>query len=272
VPLSRISHVQRQLLPIKSTEILGCRVDGYDLDSATQALLTDIDEFRGGRKATPSLVITLGTEMVVRAQQDSAFRELITRAHYSLCDTIGILLASRLSKAPLPGRVPGVALLEKLCASLSKNNGAIFLLGAKDDTAECAAQELVKKYPGLRIAGVRNGYFTDDDSETVAALIRASQADVLFVGLGSPRQEIWLDRYLGLTGCAIGVGVGGSFDVISRRMARAPHILQALGLEWLYRLIREPHRWRRQLALPYFVYLVVKDSLAATLPRRSLRR
>ncbi len=111
------------------------------------------------------------------------------------------------------------------------------------------------------MAGTRNGFFTSEDEPKIVQTIRESGAGLLFVGLGSPRQEMWLARNLQATGCGAAIGVGGSFDVLSGRVPRAPQMWRRLGLEWLYRLIREPHRFRRQLALPYFVWLVMLERL-----------
>jgi len=108
------------------------------------------------------------------------------------------------------------------------------------------------RFPGLQVAGTRDGFFTDEQTPATVANIAESGARLLFVGMGSPRQEFWLAEHLRETGCGAGVGVGGSFDVISGRVDRAPRIARRLGLEWLYRLVKEPRRWRRQLALPRF--------------------
>jgi N-acetylglucosaminyldiphosphoundecaprenol N-acetyl-beta-D-mannosaminyltransferase len=113
----------------------------------------------------------------------------------------------------------------------------------------------------LPIAGARSGYFSADETPAVVAEIGASGAELLLVGMGSPRQEYWLDEYLRETGCGVGIGVGGSFDVIAGRIERAPRAVRRLGLEWLYRLVKEPSRWRRQLALPRFVWLISLDAL-----------
>jgi len=115
------------------------------------------------------------------------------------------------------------------------------------------------RFPGLRIAGTRNGFFGDADGGTVAREIAASGAKLLFAGMGSPRQELWLAEHLRATGAGAGIGVGGSFDVLGGRVERAPVAFRRLGLEWLYRLMQEPHRWRRQLALPQFVFLIALE-------------
>ena len=231
--------------------ILGCRVDAVGPEDAVGRIVAL------ARGDEPSLVVTLGTEMVVCAQSDTQFREAVNSSALSLCDTVGVLLAARLQGTPLPGRVAGVELLEPLCAALAREELPVYFLGAKGDTAARAASRLAARHPGLRIAGTRDGYFGPSDDAQVAQTIRASGARVLLAGLGSPRQELWLSRWLAQSGCGVGIGVGGSFDVIAGNVARAPQLWRRLNLEWLYRLVREPSRWRRQLALPKFVVLAL---------------
>jgi len=250
------------------TEVLGCPVDVVDADGAVLRLRAQIDAFRE-RSTTSLSVVTLGTEMVVRAQSDEEFRALLQRAGLVLCDTIGVWFASRIPQRgrpthPLPERVTGVSLVERLAADCAQRGGALYLLGGRGDTASLAAKRLVDRYPGLTVAGVRDGYFAAEESEEIAATIAASGAEVLLCALGSPRQERWIDRHLARTGCAIGIGVGGAFDVFSGRTTRAPEWMQAIGWEWLYRLLKEPQRWRRQLALPHFVWLIVRDILVTS--------
>jgi N-acetylglucosaminyldiphosphoundecaprenol N-acetyl-beta-D-mannosaminyltransferase len=125
-----------------------------------------------------------------------------------------------------------------------------------------------ERYPGARIAGWHHGFFAPNESAAVAAEIARSGARIVCAGLGSPKQELWLGEYLAACGAPVGIGVGGSFDVLSGRLARAPQGWRAAGLEWLYRLVREPRRWRRQLALPRFALLVLGDSMGAVVRRR----
>jgi N-acetylglucosaminyldiphosphoundecaprenol N-acetyl-beta-D-mannosaminyltransferase len=134
-------------------------------------------------------------------------------------------------------------------------------LGGAEGVAADAGAILEARFPGLVVAGERNGFFTAEEEDAVCDQIRASGAKLLFVGLGSPRQEFWIARRLASTGAGAAIGIGGAFDVISGRVERAPLFWQNLGLEWLFRLIREPRRWRRQLALPMFVWLVTLDAL-----------
>ncbi|GAC1311155.1 MAG: WecB/TagA/CpsF family glycosyltransferase [Vulcanimicrobiaceae bacterium] len=241
--------------------ILGCRVDTIGADEAVRRI---VDLARGWTTAPPhnaSLVVTLGTEMVVRARGDAAFRRVINASALSLCDTVGVLFAARLWGARIPERVAGVDLIEPLCVALARDGLTVYFLGSKGDTAARAAAAVQKRVPGLRVAGARDGYFAPDDDALVAAEIAKSGARVVFVGLGSPRQEFWLARRLPETTCAVGIGVGGSFDVLAGNVERAPEMWRRLNLEWLYRLIREPARWRRQLALPHFVLLALRERL-----------
>lgn len=213
------------------------------------------------RDRASAQIVTLGTEMVVQAQRDSAFRDVVNHCALSLCDTVGLLTVARRRGARLRERVTGVELVEHVCARAANDGIGVYFLGGAESVAADAAGILEARFSGLHVAGTRNGFFTSDEEPQIADAIRASGAGLLFVGLGSPRQEMWLARNLEKTGCGAAVGVGGSFDVLSGRVERAPQLWRRLGIEWLYRLIREPHRFRRQLALPYFVWLVMLEQL-----------
>jgi len=248
---------------VRSVEILGCRVDDVDVAAAVARLL----EYARGSQ--PRLVVTVGTEMIVHALRDPEYRRVLNGADLCVPDTIGVVYASRLSGSPLGGRVAGIELLERLCAGAAAEGLPVYLLGAAPGVAQAAGAELAARHPGLRIAGARDGYFGDEQAQQVAEGIRASGARIVFAALGFPKQERFLAAWLGATGAGVGMGVGGSFDVIAGRLPRAPEVFRRLGLEWLYRLMREPRRWRRQLALPLFAWLVVMDRLAAGKGHRS---
>lgn len=240
---------------MKSIDILGCRLDAIDASAATEQIL------RFAREGAGAQVITLGTEMVVHAQHDAKYRQVVNACALSLCDTVGLLAVARSRGVDLHDRVTGVELIDHVCARAAQEGVSIFLFGGGPGIADRAAEELQRRFPGLRIAGARSGYFAADESAQIARDIRASGAQVLFAGLGFPKQEYWLSEHLPQTGCGVGIGVGGSFDVISGNVERAPERWRKLGLEWLYRLVKEPHRWRRQLALPHFVVLVASESV-----------
>jgi len=238
--------------------ILGCRVDAVGRDEAVSRIAQLANA--GGA----SVVVTLGVEMVMAAQRNDAFRRVVNGAALVTCDTIGLLLASRVRGGPLRERVTGVALVDALAArSASLGDVRLYLLGGSGDTAQRAAEALRAAYPGVAIAGARDGYFRDDERAAVAAAIRASGANVLLAGLGSPKQELWLAQWLGATGCGVGIGIGGVLDVFAGNVVRAPAAFQRTGLEWAYRLAKEPRRWRRQLALPRFAVAALAETLGA---------
>jgi N-acetylglucosaminyldiphosphoundecaprenol N-acetyl-beta-D-mannosaminyltransferase len=251
---------------VTSLQILGCRLDPLDSDAAVEQILSFA---RGGRGAQ---IVTLGTEMVVYAQHDARFRAIVNEAALSLCDTVGLLAVARRRGADLHERVAGVELIERLAAAAAAEGLMIYLLGGGEGVAADAAAALQRRHPGLRVAGTRNGYFRDEESAQVASAVAASGAQMLFAGMGFPRQEYWLSEHLHETGCGVGIGVGGSFDVIAGRIERAPQPIRRLGLEWLYRLVKEPRRWRRQLALPRFVWLVALDELGIRPARNEAAR
>jgi N-acetylglucosaminyldiphosphoundecaprenol N-acetyl-beta-D-mannosaminyltransferase len=239
---------------VESIDILGCRVDAVGRAEAV-ARVAELAQNTHG-----SLVITLGVEMVMAAQRDAAFRAIVNGAALCVCDTIGLLLASRLRGGPLRERVTGVELVDALAArSATTGDICLYFLGAAGDTAQRAASALQARYPGARIGGAANGYFRDEDIPAIVAAIRASGANVLCAGLGSPRQEQWLSQHLNETGCGVGIGIGGSFDIFAGNVKRAPAAIQRAGLEWAYRLVSEPRRWRRQLALPLFAAAAAKE-------------
>lgn len=238
-------------------DILGCRLDPIDADAATEAIFAHV------RARSGAQVVTLGTEMVVYAQKDERFRTIVNRSALSLCDTVGLLAVARKRGATLSERVTGVDLIEHLCARAARDGASVYLFGAAEGVARDAAAALQARHPGLVVAGTRSGFFAPTESAAIAEEIRASGADLLFIGLGSPRQEFWFDDHRAATGVGAAIGIGGSFDVIAGRVERAPEAWRRLNLEWLYRLVKEPKRWRRQLALPYFVWLIARDGRSA---------
>jgi N-acetylglucosaminyldiphosphoundecaprenol N-acetyl-beta-D-mannosaminyltransferase len=239
-----------------SIQILGCRVDAVSRDEAVARIAAL------AHGTTPSLVVTLGVEMTMYAQRDARFRTLVDRCALSLCDTIGLLLASRARRGPLRERVTGIDLVERLAERSARDSDLrFFFFGSAPGVAERAAIALRQRHPGVAIVGTRDGYFAPGQSPTIVASIVASKANVLLVGLGSPKQEYWLEENLSATACGVGIGVGGSFDVLAGTVSRAPRFWRRAGLEWLYRLIREPSRWRRQLALPRFAFAATREAM-----------
>jgi N-acetylglucosaminyldiphosphoundecaprenol N-acetyl-beta-D-mannosaminyltransferase len=224
-------------------------------DVTTEETLALIDQFV--HEQTPHQICTVNTEFIMAAQQDGEFRRILNRSALNLPDSVGVVWAARRLGHPLRERVAGSDLVDLIADRAQAAGWRIFLLGAAEGVAEQAALILRARYPRIHIAGTYAGSPQPEEEAGITARIRASKADLLFVAYGAPRQDKWIDRNLERTGAAVAIGIGGSLDFIAGTQKRAPRWLQRLGVEWLYRLIREPWRWRRQLALPRFVWQVL---------------
>ncbi|HTG15742.1 MAG TPA: WecB/TagA/CpsF family glycosyltransferase, partial [Blastocatellia bacterium] len=178
-------------------------------------------------------------------------------------DGMSIVWSSRLLGQPLKQRVTGIDLFERLVERAAEQGWSVYFLGSREESVRGVTEKSLKSHPTLRIAGWHNGYFDERESESVAKAIRASRADLLFVAMGSPVQELWISSNLERTGVRFAMGVGGSFDHVSGFARRAPRWMQRAGLEWLYRLMREPRRlWRRYLiGNSAFIWLVARQRL-----------
>jgi N-acetylglucosaminyldiphosphoundecaprenol N-acetyl-beta-D-mannosaminyltransferase len=235
--------------------ILGSRVDPVEMDEAAGRMAQLLAEHRFAQ------VVTFGSEMAMHAHRDRAYRDVVNAADLVVPDTIGVVYAARLLGRPLRERVAGIELIERLCDLCARKHTSVFMLGAAPGVAREAADVLCSRHPGLVIAGCHDGYFGQAQESEVFASVAASGARVVLVALGFPRQELWVRAHAAELGRVLCVGVGGSFDVISGRLRRAPVLLRALGLEWLFRLVTQPHRLGRQLALPRFAALVSAQAL-----------
>ncbi|MDJ0753751.1 MAG: WecB/TagA/CpsF family glycosyltransferase [Ardenticatenaceae bacterium] len=204
-------------------------------------------------------IATVNPEFVMTAQQDPDFLTILQSADLCLPDGIGLVWASRLLKKPLPERVPGSDLVYRLAQACADHGWRLFLLGAAPGVAEEAAAVLKNLYPALMIAGTFAGSPDPREDQALVERINQSEADMLFVAYGAPRQDKWINRNRNrLTTIHLAIGVGGSLDFITGRSVRAPRWIQNLGLEWLHRLFKEPWRWRRMLALPQFAWKIIK--------------
>lgn len=195
-----------------------------------------------------SYVVTPNPEIVAMARQTETYREILNGAGLVLPDGIGVVHAAKILGTPLKGRVPGIDFASALVERLARSGLRLFLLGAKPGVAELAAANLKDAHPGLIVCGTHDGYFREDGP--VVEEIRAAAADVVFVCLGAPKQELWMVEHGPATGAHLMVGLGGSLDVFAGVVERAPEGFQKLGLEWLYRLVKEPKRIGRMAKLP----------------------
>ncbi len=233
-------------------KILSVRIDDVTLDEA----VARCDGFV--RDATPHQVVTINPEFVVTARSDAAFAAALAGADLAVPDGAGLLLAARWLGPPLRVRVTGVDLCRRLAALAAQNGYRLFLLGAAPGVAELAAAAYVAANPGLIVAGTYAGSPRPEDEDGVVSRVRAAAPHILLVAYGAPAQDIWIARNLQRLGVPLVIGVGGVFDYVAGRAPYAPAWLRRLGLEWLYRLVRQPWRWRRiWRAVVVFPWLVV---------------
>lgn len=213
--------------------------------------------FERTEKGEKSFIVAINPEKLMAARQDAELRAILNTATFQIPDGVGVLIASRMRKGAIRERVTGIDMMEALCKEAAETGHSICMYGGKPGVAEQAAEELRKKYPALQVAEIISGY--EQDMEAVRRRIDSSGASILFVALGSPKQEKFIISQMHQLSPSIYQGVGGSFDVFAGNIERAPAAFRKAGLEWLYRLMREPSRWRRQLALPKFLLAVVKE-------------
>lgn len=243
-----------------SIEILGVRVDqaGYhDLLAAVDAFVA-----AGG----PHQIVTLNPEMLVAAHGDPAFRSILNAGDLNVADGVGLTVAARWLGSPLPERVTGSDGIYRLAAHSARRGYRLYLLGAAPGVAHRVAERLAAMNPGLVVAGAYAGSPRAEDEDDIIGRVQASAPDLLLVAYGVPAEERWIARNRERLGVPVMIGVGGSFDFVAGVARRAPPWMRRAGLEWLFRLIREPWRWRRQLALPRFVALVVREKLSRGRP------
>jgi len=194
------------------------------------------------------LIGVVNVAKIVNARTNSRLREALATADIVLADGAPIVWLSRMVGKKLPERVAGIDLMFELLKQAHKNHYSVYFLGATPDVVEKAVNMVRRDYPGLRVAGYRDGYFSEHEQENVALAVKNSGADILFVGISPPKKEIFLGNWRQFMGVPICHGVGGSFDILAGLSKRAPTWMQKHGLEWLYRLIQEPRRlWRRYL-------------------------
>lgn len=210
------------------------------------------------QKHQKTFIVTANPEIVEYANKDSEYKKIISESDYIVPDGIGIIYASKILNNPLAERIAGFDLMQDLLTMADENKYKVFLLGAEASVIKHAAENVGKKYRNLDVAGYHHGYI-DIDNETLAKQISDTKPDLIFVALGFPKQEQWIHKYMPLFDKGIFMGVGGSFDVLAGKVSRAPMIWQKSNLEWLYRLIKQPSRWRRMLVLPLFLIKAIRE-------------
>lgn len=241
---------------------------GIRIDNLT--MLEVIDEIEKLiRKEDSSYVVTPNAAHIVLVQKDKEFKGVYNYASLVLSDSIPLIWAAKILGFPLKERITGTDLLFSLSNLSSQNNYKIFLLGARKQIIEKATENLRRKFLNLQIVGSCNGYFNDD--KKIIEKINKVQPDVLFIGMGFPKQEKWIHKYINQLDIKVAICIGGVFDVIAGKTKRAPKWMQKCGLEWFFRLCQEPGRlWRRYLiGNTIFLYLVLKEFLKVRMLRRN---
>ncbi|KQX60188.1 WecB/TagA/CpsF family glycosyltransferase [Paenibacillus sp. Root444D2] len=245
---------------IPKVRIYGVPISKMGMDQ-TVAYLTNVIEQR-----QPHQVITANPIMVMAAQDDPAYLSMMQRAELIVPDGTGVVWAAKYVGEPVVERVPGYDLIHELMKVGESKSWKVYLLGASNEVIQAAAEKLRTAYPGIKLVGVRDGYFKDDqDAEVIQEIVDAAP-DILLVGRSAANQEPWIGKYKQQIGVPVMMGVGGSFDVLSGKLKRAPILFQKLRLEWFYRLMQEPWRYKRMLLLPQFALKVMRDKEKVTKP------
>lgn len=239
--------------------VLGQPVDRVAMDEAVALISRWLAEGLPPGGAA-RLVVTANPEIVFNARRDPELAQVLAAAPLVVADGIGIVWAARRYGRPVPERVAGVDLMMALLQQAAARGWRPFFLGTRPEVVARAAARAGELFPGLKVAGYHHGFFHDKDEAGVLAQIRQASPDLLLAGMGARRELTWLHRHRQALAVPVAMGVGGSLDVLAGAVQRAPGWVQSLHLEWLYRLLKEPRRWRRQAVLPLFVLSVLRDS------------
>lgn len=234
----------------KRLNVLGVGVNTYTMAEACDFLVKSLEQ------DTFTSVYTPNSEIILHAYKNPDYCDVLNRGGLVTADGIGVVYASKILGTSLPERVSGFDLANELLGATAPKGKTLYLFGGKPGIAERAAEKILTLYPGIEIAGISDGYFDDEKEKAIIADINEKNPDILFVCLGFPKQERWIDAHQDLN-TKVAMGIGGSLDVFAGEVKRAPEIYQKLGLEWLYRLICQPSRFIRMLALPKFAFTVL---------------
>ena len=236
----------------KKTHILDVPFDVVTIEDA-------IEKVRGFlQDEGQHIICTPNPEIVMQAQEDAVLMNILKAADLVIPDGIGVVWASRYSEAKLPERVAGYDLTQRIFQEIENTDYTVYFFGGAPGVSLAAAKKMQEKYPHLKIVGGHNGYFDEKEEKKILYDIKKLSPSILLVGLGAPKQEKWIYDNIRLTTAKVAIGIGGSFDVMSGKTKRAPKIFCKLGLEWFYRLLKQPSRFMRMLRLPQFALIVLK--------------
>ena len=234
-------------------DVMGVGFDSLTIDEAVGRAKALMAEHRAAYVVTPN------PEIVMACRENPDAMQAVQNADLVLPDGVGIVYGARILGTPLKTKLPGIDFIQALMEDMAQEGKRVFLLGAKPGVAETAAERLRARYPGLQFVGTQDGYFKDD--APVIEAVNAAQPDLLLVCLGAPKQELWMQRNRSRLHVGLMAGLGGSLDVFAGNVKRAPKAFQKLGLEWLYRLMKEPRRIGRMMKLPKFLFACIGKRL-----------
>lgn len=237
---------------MERVNILGVQFDHVTMNEAVGQVMDALSSRQ------QMIITTANPEIVMMAKKEPAFMALVNASDLIVADGIGIIYGSKIIKQPLPERVAGFDMIQAIFGEMAKTDMRCYFLGAGPGIAEMAAQKMQEKHPGLKIAGVHDGYFTKEQIPSIIDEINESGTDFLMVGLGAPKQEQWIRDFKDQIHAKVLIGCGGSFDGMSGHVKRAPNVFIKLHLEWFYRLIKQPRRAKRMLQLPIFIIEMAK--------------
>ena len=235
-----------------TVRILGVDIDNIDIDEAGKITKELVET----SNKTCKIVVAPNTEFIMMAQKDEEFFDVLKSADLATPDSVGIMLGGKFQKKPFKQRIPGQAYFRKVLEIGEKENWSFYLLGGKDDVPQIAAENLKKIYPNINIVGYHEGFFELEGEEKVIQEINSLKPNVLFVAMGAPLQEKWIAKYKNDLKVDVAAGQGGTFDYEAGKIKRAPKIFQKLCIEWLWRLILQPSRIIRMLALPVYLFKI----------------
>ena len=255
---------------LQRVRVLGVGVHNCDEAGAVKA----IEAFLHEKPTRLHQVCTVNPEFVMESRRNPAFRRLLNSVDLATPDGVGIIAAGKLLRRPFKGRATGVALVERLAELSAREGYSLFLLGAAPGVADEAAGVLGKRYPGVKIVGTYAGSPRDEDWPEIKAKLDEARPDILLVAYGAPKQDVWIDAHKDemTKSVRLAMGVGGVFDYLSGRARLAPPVVRRVGLEWLYRLVTQPWRWKRILRVFAFGALIVRQAVVEVRSQKSENR
>nr|WP_317359873.1 WecB/TagA/CpsF family glycosyltransferase [uncultured Tyzzerella sp.] len=246
--------------------ILGVPINNVNLNEALGLVLLYLEENE------KKIIFTPNPEFIMNALTDSQFKKILNESNLNIPDGIGVVIGAKILGYNLKERVAGFDLVQKIFSRIKNTDKTVYFLGASEETVILAKEMMEKKYKGLKIVGTHNGYFKDEEGNIIIDEINKLSPDLLLVGLGSPRQEKWIYNNKDKINVKVMIGVGGSFDVMSGNVKRAPKIFIKLNLEWFYRLITQPTRFKRMLKLPLFIIEVLKYKIKGDKNEKTIKK